>query len=261
MTRAHLRREALTPVVVIGALLVAVTLVPWPLASRLVGAPWDGPASLARAVSDALAQDWRSNAALPGAAGSALAGPTRFWQAFHLVKAILAGGLLAVSVRAATRSWASSSSTTDPGRPWGLVRSLSALACAGVALLLSVANLQGAIAPLTSVLGFLPEAAASGSDVAGAIRDALATGTRSPMADAIVTDFARYHLALAVLGSLAATALSGGIAVAWRQKRVVEGLVIASTAAFFVIVVAANIGTWLNLTPALDAFLAGIPAR
>lgn len=253
--------RGLPRVVVIASLLVAVVVVPWPLASWLAVAQWPGPGSLARAVADALALDWRSGAVPAGSARSALAGPTRFWQAFHLVKSVLSLGLLAASVRALVQSWAPPAVGDVPGRFGRRVGGLAALACAGVALVLCIANLQGAIAPLTSVLGFLPEATPAASQVAGALREALADGASAPAAEAIVTDFARYHLALAALGALAALALAGLAVLGWRRHRLIEGVALGLAVAALGIVVAANIGTWLHPVPALDAFLAGVPAR
>ena len=60
--------RGLPRVVVIASLLVAVVVVPWPLASWLAAAHWPGPGSLARAVADALALDWRSGAVPAGSA-------------------------------------------------------------------------------------------------------------------------------------------------------------------------------------------------
>lgn len=252
--------RGLAQVVVIASLLAAIVVVPWPLASWLAKADWPGPGSLAHAVADALALDWRSGV-VPGGAGSALDGPTRFWQVFHLVKALLSIGLLAAGIRALMRSWTLSAvSGSAAGRLARWVGSLAALACAGVALLLTVANLQGVIAPLTSVLGFLPDAGPSASTGAVAIRGALA-GTPVPASEAIVTDFARYHLALAVIGMLAALAVAGLAVRAWLCHRTVECVVLGLAVASIGVVVAANIGTGLDPVPALDAFLAGVPTR
>ena len=68
------------------------------------------------------------------------------------------------------------------------------------------------------------------------------------------------RLTLAAVAA-AALALAGLAVLGWRRHRLIEGVALGLAVAALGIVVAANIGTWLHPVPALDAFLAGVPAR
>lgn len=257
------RRPLRTPGLVVGAALLAVILLPWPAASWFVPSPWTSAGTLARAVTDALVQDWRSGVTSPGTPGSALARPTQFWQAFHLVKTACAIALLVTSLLAASRIRTATTPIKRGSRR--LVASLVSQAGVGIAvlgLLITVANLQGALAPLSSVLGFLPQGASPElSQAVVSLRDGLTNGTPAPLGAAVLADFGRYHLVMAVLGALATAALAWFAVVAWRRGGPVAGIVLGLGAICFAVVTAANLGTALDPAPALDAFLAGVASR
>ena len=134
-----------------------------------------------------------------------------------------------------------------------------------LALLVVVANVQGAIAPLASLVGVLPLAAPD-PELARALaqlRDAVASG--SGAGAALLEDFRRYHVAMSALAALAAL---------WFVRRVIARLVrrrrtgvpparsrcaLAEPvgALCFGVVAAANLSTALDPVPALQALLAG----
>ncbi|MGL5928481.1 MAG: hypothetical protein ACRCY8_06060 [Dermatophilaceae bacterium] len=242
------------------ALVAATVLLPWPVASWWAGTSWQGPDDLARAVGDGLVGDWRRGAML-GDGGAGLVEPSQFWQRFHLVKAVLAALLLAVAAVLTARWW--SAPRAGSTRRRHAARRLAGVASgglAGLALLVVVANVQGVIAPLSSVLAFLPtspEDAALTSAV-GALQNDIAAGSPSPVAATLVSDFSTYHAAMAVLGALTAVAMAALVVHVWRRRQWGSGvsLVVASLA--FALVAAANIGTALDPAPALDAFLRSV---
>lgn len=259
---AHLR-SARSPGLVVGAALVAVVLVPWPAASWFVGTPWTNPASLARAVAEALVHDLGSGVTSPGTTGSALARPTRFWQAFHVLKAACAIAVLVAGVVATSRFWTATTLVrTRIGRVGRLLVSQAGVGVGVLGLLITLANLQGAFAPLSSVLGFLPDVASPElAQAVTSLRDGLANGTPGPLCAAVVADFGNYHLAMGVLGGLASAAVAWLTVVAWRRGGPVEGIVLGLAATCLAVVTAANLGTALDPAPALDAFLAGVASR
>ena len=83
-----------------------------------------------------------------------------------------------------------------------------------------MANIQGAIAPLSSAVSLLPAQRDSSLAAAvDAVRHGIATPGASPVTDHLVADFARYHVVVAVLSAVFA-ALLGVLAVRlWRGHR------------------------------------------
>lgn len=252
MTRARL--EAASLVIVTALLAAAVALVPWPLAAWATGTTWAGPDALAHAVGEGLLSDVRHGIPTPGLGESALTAPVQFWRGFHLVKAVLGAALLGVVVLATMRSGR---------RKGGLVRRVARLAGAGlaaIALVVTLANIQGALAPLASVLSLLPDDPDSTTLrlVVPALRADLEDGATGPLTVALLRDFSTYHLVLAVLAGLTALGLAVLGVTSWRRARLVAGFLLAG-AVGAAVVAAANVGTALDPAPALDAFLRGIP--
>ena len=66
-------------------------------------------------------------------------------------------------------------------------------------LLILMANIQGAISPLSSVMGLLPMDG-SVPEVAE-VQEQFAAGTTTPVLDALISDFRAYH-AVVVVGSV-----------------------------------------------------------
>lgn len=196
----------------------------------LVAAVLLGPSLLARLLVPGYDGVGALREGLPGAfaADGTLARSADWWAAFHGAKALLATVLLAVLVAAARRTR-------------GVVRG-AVVALAGLALVVVLANLQGAVAPVSSLLSMLPGEAA---------QEVLASdGT--PGFAALVDDFATYHLAMVVLAGLTALALA---VTAARTRRPVLGL----AAAVLLVVTVANATTVADPAPALRAFLADQP--
>ncbi|NHA00531.1 hypothetical protein G5V59_12205 [Nocardioides sp. W3-2-3] len=198
-----------------AALIAAVLLAP-SLVARLLVPGYDGVGALRDGLPGAFAAD------------GTLDRSADWWAAFHGTKAALAALLLVVLVAALRRSR-------------GVARG-AVVGLAGLALVVVLANLQGMVAPVSSLLSMLPGDAA---------RTVLATdGT--PGFAGLVDDFATYHLAMVVLAGIAALGLA---VVAVRTRRWVP----ATAAVVLLVVTYANITTVADPGPALRAFLAAQP--
>jgi hypothetical protein len=252
------------------ALLVTlVVLVPFPLASALSGGRYRDLAALRAGVTHGFVQLWTTG---DGQMGE-LSATADFWARFHVVKATLSTALLVVLCILLARVWRASTAAGGRTRRWGFaLLGLGASALAVVSLLLVVANLQGAVAPLSSVLGVLSFADPGGplEPVVQQARQAVGSGSSTPAAEVLRADFVRYHAVMGVLGAAVTLALIGGAVVLWRRRnhttrtqrswrRVLAaggaGLLLLGGA--FALVTAANISTALHPSAALLGFLAG----
>jgi hypothetical protein len=241
---------------------VAAFLVPWYAASAITGLTWAGPGDLARSVGDAFVADWASAVVAPGGqASSALTDPTRFWRWFHIVKAVLALAALVPAVVLVARASRARRAAATRTRRWAW---LVAASVAGLAMtldvLLLVANVQGSVAPVSSVLSFLPFSD-GGPGLAGtaqALGASIGSGHPTSTASALVRDFAAYHAVAALL--LALVAVVAGVAAVrvTRARRWGSAVLLAATVAVVAVLTVANIGTALAPAPALRSFLADV---
>lgn len=245
---------------VITVVLAAATLsLPWHLATAVTGAPWSGPAEFTNSIRLGLIGDWSRGIMDPGTTASALADEAAFWRWFHAIKALLAAGALLSSATLTGYAWrAMRSSTHSRKRFTWLIVSGAGSAIALVTSLVVIANVQGALAPLSSVLSFLPSTG-SDPDLARAVTDlrAIVAGTRAPSA-MVVGDFARYHAVVAVMLGLAAFLAVMLGARLLRHREWFAGGGAAVVAVAFTVLTFANAATAINPVPALDTFLRGV---
>jgi heme/copper-type cytochrome/quinol oxidase subunit 2 len=208
-----------------------------------------------------------------------------YWFRFHVVKAVLAAALLIVFVVLGVLLWKAFLRSNGPvarGRVALASVAVVVSVLALVSLAAAMANVQGAIAPFSSLTSMLP-LGAPGGQLTGAveqIRQGLAdypdTGGQNAVAlRVMVDDFGLYHEVIAVLASIVAVALIGLSVMAWRGfaaagasgDGAVEGRtrrtmgwfgVLSALLALAVIVVAvANTGTAADPAPALLDFYRG----
>ena len=119
------------------------------------------------------------------------------------------------------RVWRASTDAGSRGRRWGLAGlGLGASGLAVVSLLVVVANLQGAVAPLSSVLGVLSFADPRGplKPVVEQARQVVGSGASTPAAEVLRADFVRYHAVMAMLGTAVTLGLIVGAVVLWRRR-------------------------------------------
>ena len=236
----------------------------------VVGGAYPALGSLQEAVSSGLQQFWSVGG---DQFGAELDQAAEFWARFHVIKAVLAAVLLLVLVLLTARAWRGSAFTSSRARRWTLtLLGLAATPLTVLALLVLVANVQGVVAPLSSVLGVLPLSAPGGqlAGTIGEIRQTLAAGGQSSAAEALLHDFLVYHQAMVVLG----TVVTLGLVVAgvrtwrnrsrvptrdrwWRALLLLTSASLVTLAAFFAITTAANLSTAVNPAPALLGFFAG----
>lgn len=206
----------------------------------------------------------------PTKPGSALAQLVAYWQGFHVVKAVAAALLLAVLVVLLFDVWCRYVAAARLGRrralgAFGVLGALASL----VALLILVANIQGAVAPLSSVVSFLPT---DGSDPAvvatiDEISAELRSGTTTSVHHALVSDFRLYHAAMVVSAGLTTVLLLAGGITLWRRRsrnenndrglHATAATVMLALALAFGVVAAANLSTVIDPASALLAFFAG----
>ncbi|MFJ5229153.1 hypothetical protein ACIQBJ_04545 [Kitasatospora sp. NPDC088391] len=220
------------------------------------------PAGLRRALPAAFVGFWRAGRPdLP----PALRELVDAWARYHLVKAACAAGLLAALTVLAARL---RTAYLASGRRRTAAAGLLAAAPALGALAALLANVQGAIAPLSSLLSALP-ADRSGelATAVGQLEQELADG-RGPAAGALTADFARYHLVIALAAALLTLLLLLAGARTWRSRRTAPDrrarrLATATTAACALlaaacaVLAAANTGVAADPAPALLAFFRG----
>ena len=210
------------------------------------------------AVGDGFVAYWRAG---EGSVPAGLASLTDYWQRYHVAKAVIAAALLGVLVVLARRLW------RDYGvAGMGTTRSVS-IAVAGAAVsasaagaaLVVMANVQGAIAPLSSLFSILPTADAHGAlrQTESEVVTSLQTGASSPVVQRLTADFSTYHVVVAV-GSVLLGVLAVGLS-AWmfrsrRRGSVMAGSGFAVIAVAMGVLVVANVGSAANPGEALLLF-------
>jgi hypothetical protein len=203
-----------------------------------------------------------------GALDVRLSSAVTFWRAFHVVKAVLSAALMC-SVALLWRA-ASTSAVAPEARVQRVAHPLAGMLGApmvALSVLLVIANVQGAAAPLSSLLTLLPTDATPGIE---GLRAQIASGRESPAASVLIGDFRTYHAALAgcllvvtaVVLLAAVSAWSGRARTdrAQRQRRralLRAGILTSMLLPLLGVVLVANLSTVADTAPALLAFFDG----
>lgn len=202
-----------------------------------------------------------------------LAELTAYWSRFHAAKAALAAVLL---VAAIALTVALCRRLVDPHRSRGSRITIVAAGAASTllavfALGVLMANIQGAAAPLSSLLTFLPADSAS-SGTSAQLADQLGGRVVSPPVRQMVIDFARYHRVMAITSaivacicmvagfSLAFGGFGRGTGVRNRRTRVMArwaAALVALIGVLCVVLCIANTTVALHPEPALLSFFRG----
>jgi hypothetical protein len=139
-------------------------------------------------------------------------------------------------------------------------------------LLLFMANVQQAVAPLSSALGLLPIGTPDPvlAETITQVRRDLRSGARNPALELLVRDFVVYHLVMVYLAPVVTLGLVLAAVLLWRTRSRMSGahhpgrgiLTIAVVAAgassvFFAVVTAANVSVVADPVPALLALFEG----
>ena len=204
------------------ALAVAFVIAPSSLAGGTYGRSGFDNGPLVDVTRTSLVAFWKAGA---GDFSPSLQSTVDYWVRYHVAKALIAAALSVVLIVLGARAWRALARAEGRGRTAALTS-----AGAGVTMLalfamsVVMANVQGAIAPFSSLLSLLgPEQ--RGGELAvtiDQIRQMLAQsagvpgGQRSLALDTIVGDFSRYHAALAVMAAVGTAALAVVAATSWR---------------------------------------------
>ncbi|ROQ69303.1 hypothetical protein EDD93_3801 [Streptomyces sp. 840.1] len=259
------------------ALGTAFVLAPAPVAGSLSGGGYDGRRGLEDHLSASFADYWAAGERgfPPG-----LRHAVDYWSRYHLVKAVVAAVLLAVllALGVLLRKAYLRAGGLTAGRRAALASAgavVTALALFSLALVM--ANVQGTLAPFSSLLSMLPLHAPHG-ELAGTIAGITeqlagypdAGGATSPPVEVMVSDFGRYHAVQAAAATAVALTAAAMSAVSWRRfaaaaardrwtRRVLRssGLLRALLAAAVAVIAVANTATAADPAPALLAFFEG----
>ncbi|MFG2039624.1 hypothetical protein [Dactylosporangium sp. NPDC048998] len=270
--------RALATLVALAAVLVAAFVVAPPtLAANRSGGGFADMRHLTEALREAFVEYWRSGdrGFSPG-----LERVVDHWLRYHVAKAVIAAILLVVLIALGVLLWKAflRAGGLGAGRR-------AALASAGVLVtllaLLSLttvmANVQGAVAPFASLLPMLTDGATDErlADTLAQVRQRLADsqhagGQTPPALQVMISDFARYHVAMAVVAAIVAVVLIGMSVVLWkrfastessdrRTRRVLGafGVLSVSLSLLVIVVAVANTTSAADPAPALLAFFDG----
>ncbi|MFC7450960.1 hypothetical protein [Rhodococcus daqingensis] len=261
-------------VAIAAALAAAFVFAPRMLAGSRPGGGFFDQTSLVEAVRVAFVEYWSSG---DEDLSAGLATVVDYWFRYHVAKAVIAAMLLIVLVALGVLLWKAFL------RAGGLeAGKRAALASAGVlvsmlalfSLVLVMANVQGAVAPFSSLVSMLPVRETDGAlaETLGQVRqhlaDPLSAGDQStPALEVMVSDFSRYHLAMALIAAIAAAVLVGLSVVFWKWFAATEssdratrrvlgtfGVLSALVSLGLLVVAVANTTTAANPAPALLAF-------
>ena len=203
-----------------------------------------------------------------------------YWFRYHLAKAGFAAILLIVLVVLGVRLWQAflRADAIGAGRRAALASAGALVAMLAVlSLAMVMANVQGVVAPFSSLLPMLAPGTADG-ELAGTlaqVRQQLAVSLSAsrptpPALEVMISDFARYHAAMAVVAAIVAVAFLVLSLVLWkrfarmrasdrRARRVLGsfGLLAAVFSLAAIVLVVANVTVVADPAPALLAFFEG----
>ena len=245
------------------ALVAAFVLLPRPVATVLSGRGYGGEQRLVDRVSSAFVDYWRAGR---GPLTPDLLQVVDYWRWYHLVKATTAMGLLVllIVIAARLRTRFAPTAGVGTGRRPSVAGAVVATGLSPFAFVLVLANVQGAVAPFSSVLSLLPVPTARG-DLALSVGQVQQQAARYPEGSSaalrmIVGDLRVYHVVVAGISSLVAVALVGLVVTWWRsgaraaaRSEGSRGLLGTLTAGALVVAASLAVLGFANLTTALDS--------
>ncbi|GLZ29320.1 hypothetical protein Lesp02_15100 [Lentzea sp. NBRC 105346] len=193
---------------------------------------------------DNLAEVFRKGFVGYWSSGAGLDGVVDYWFRYHVVKAVIAA-LLVIVLGVLLRQVTSRVAVV-------LVTLLGLLSLAAL-----MANVQGMVAPLSSLLPMLQGAGPELADTLNEVRRRLAAGDHTPVLDVLVDDFARYHWAMAVIAGVVAVVFAGLSVWSWKRRVWGFGVLTTLLSAALIVVVVANTITAAHSAPALLALFEG----
>ena len=257
------------------ALVLAVVVAPARLAAIGSGGGFVDHRNFVQAVREAFVRYWSSG---DRDFSPDLERVVDYWFRFHVVKAVIAAILLMVLVALGVRLWKAflRDGGLGAGRRAGLVSGgILVTMLALLSLVMVIANIQGALAPFSSLLPMLEigaphgELADSLDQVRQRLNDSLSTGGQPPAPlQLMINDFSWYHRAVAVVAAIVAVAVIGLSSVLWkrfarsadrRTRRVLGSFGVLTTlfSLLLIALAAGNTTVAADPAPALMAFFEG----
>ncbi|MBU2670929.1 hypothetical protein KOI35_46270 [Actinoplanes bogorensis] len=196
-----------------AALIAAFVLAPPLLAATWTGNGITSHGSLVQASEEAFAGYWQAGG---GALDASLQRIVDYWYAFHIVKGTISALLLVVLVALAVPLWKKTR--------WATASAVTTLALVTAAALM--ANVQGTLAPLSSLLPMVGETSSGASTLAQAgaqLSVALHEGTPAPASlQVMVDDFGWYHAVMVPIAGFAAILMLVATVRLWRRFRTTD---------------------------------------
>jgi heme A synthase len=270
MTRIRLSNAHLVGLAV--ALGAAFVLLPRPLAQALSGHSYGDEQHLSDKVAAAFVTYWHAGRR---SLTPELAHLVDYWRWYHVAKTVTAIGVLIVLVVLAIRLFKTYARTDQQAGAWssatgGVVAAL----LSAVAFVAALANIQGTIAPFSSLMSMLPINSAHGSLKAmiGQVKHDVAhySGDSPGPLRMMVHDLAVYHVVVSVIAGLFALVLVVLMIMSWRTyartptidrrgRRLFRGLGIAAlvVAALLAILAAGNQSAVIDSPTAVLNFYKG----
>ncbi len=267
-TLARPRLSPRFPIIISSTVLLVVAFFLLPGTVARVWATEDGITTgvLAETLGTAFSP-WWSSAAAPLTPD--MEAVVSFWRVFHVTKALIAGALVIALLLTAQHVWKAYARADGRAARAGIaLLGMVGAPLAPLMLLVVMANVQGAIAPLSSVMGLLPMDG-SVPEVAQ-VREHFAAGTTTPVLDALISDFRTYHVAMVVIAVIAAAIVVAADIALWirwsripredvRLRRVtaIGAAAMATLVPLLLLVMVLNVSTVGDTAPALAAFFEG----
>ncbi|GIH12998.1 hypothetical protein [Rugosimonospora africana] len=220
------RSRAIATLTAIAAVLIGAFVVgPPALAARGPGGGFADEHHLTEAVRRAFVEYWRSG---DRDFSPDLDRVVDYWFRFHVAKGVIAGILLIVLIALGALLWRAFVNAGGIGAARQVLLASAGVLVTMLALLslaAVMANIQGAVAPFTSLMPMLTGGATDGplADTLAQVRqqlsDSRSAGGRTPPAVGVmINDFTRYHVVMAVLAAMVVVVLIGtSVALWWRR--------------------------------------------
>ena len=237
---------------------VSLFTLPWHIAKIITGSSWVNPKQFAVAIQNGFIKDLNSNIPTPGYEKSYLTNETQFWFWFHLSKAFISLILLILIIlytRELDKNYQFSGS-----RLLALIHKTKKIALHSLGIfsfLILAANIQGSIAPLSSLISFLPANQHDYrlSESVQKLRLDLLNGDQNSFASSVLRDFSIYHLTTTVIFGIATLYSFKNLYLSVKNRNYSAIFVAGILGIGFLLLGVANLGTTLHPIPAFDGFL------
>lgn len=216
MTRTRLSTPSLVALALVLA--AAFVMLPRPFAQALSGRGYGGERDLRAKATTAFVDYWHTG---KRALTPELSHLVDYWRWYHLLKSAAAIGLMIVLVVLAVRLWKGYARSRTNAEAWPLTTGgVLVTALAVVALVAAMANIQGTLAPFSSLMSMLPINSAHGDLVVmiKQVKDELghySSGSPGALTE-MVSDLAGYHVVVAVISGCVAAVLVAAMIASFR---------------------------------------------